>query len=195
MKGLTNAKHTTPHSQALLALLQQPSQASQLGFLFHGRFTNLPIELIYELHRNLWEDISWAQKYKKSDKKKNSNDSKGSSNSNASDSNDDEVDEEEVRQFQQMGSFLCVANVSLTGNTKPGTVTAGQSVLGWNDLLFHNFEDEFYFQQAELAVVGTKHDFYKACSGPDAAGTLPIVLQVPLAKLQDIVTAMKDLMP
>lgn len=31
------------------------------GMLLHRRFTNLPIELIGALHRNLEEDISWAQ--------------------------------------------------------------------------------------------------------------------------------------
>lgn len=37
------------------------SQGTRTGLLLHKRFTNLPIQLVGALHRNLEEDISWAQ--------------------------------------------------------------------------------------------------------------------------------------
>jgi len=35
--------------------------AARTGLLLHKRFTNLPIQLVGALHRNLEEDVSWAQ--------------------------------------------------------------------------------------------------------------------------------------
>lgn len=157
-----------------------------MGFLFHGRFTNLPIQLIYEIHRNLFEDIRWAQQYKRS------TGSHSSANADGNDGDDDGVDLNEIKQFQSIESLFFIANCSFTEDVKPSTLKTFDSVLGWNNLIFHNFEDEHYFQEADVAIIGQKHDFYKASSGSSAGATFPIFMKIPVKKLENIVNSMKE---
>lgn len=175
-----SAKIPNAYSKELLTSFQQPKEIDKVGFLLHGRFANFPTQLIYELHRNLLEDIRWTQQYKRV----------GSSQSANTHSNDEDdgVDLNEIKQFQSIEYFLLVANCSFTDDVNTTTLKPFDSVLGWNSVIFHNFEDEYYFQEADLAIIGHKHDFYKS-----TANSFPIIMKIPVKKLDTIVNSMKDL--
>jgi len=152
---------------------------STAGVLLHKRFTNMPPELVSALHRNLEEDMSWAQQQAAEEEdeedaeKKSKKAAKASSNSSSS------------SQPEQGGNFfasaryvisLCECVVSKDKKTKqseylltpsrlsPGTgITAAPSptegsycynVLGsCSGLAFELFEDEVYLQHAVAAVL------------------------------------------
>tara|TARA_A100001015_G_C15027926_1_gene731503 strand:+ start:668 stop:1735 length:1068 start_codon:yes stop_codon:yes gene_type:complete len=103
------------------------------GVLMHRRFANLPLELIGHLHRNLNEDLGWAQALDES-----------------VDGSGDGTSAGDHQDFKQMDSVLLLASCELTeqakeggGNKKILDVTGSSS-----SLLFDCFEDDTYLEQA-----------------------------------------------
>ena len=153
------------------AALQQFAKAldcsnQQLGLLLQGRFSNLPLPLIYQLHHNLFLDFEWTKAYKMG--------------SAASQSND--VDEALIRQFKHIQQFLYIAPV-----TFEGSIASTQDVIGSSVLYFDCFEDECYFTQATQAyVMENSHDYFKG-------NKKFVCMLVPLKKFVTIVDAIKQL--
>ena len=99
----------------------------------HNRFTNFPPQLIYDLHRNLLEDITWAKSINLRDQK-----------------NSEDLEIDIIRMFQGMDKCFMLAPCSFSDSTISSPPQFG-NVLGRNDILFHNFEDDLYFQSATEA--------------------------------------------
>jgi hypothetical protein len=139
------------------------SQQNSTGVLLHQRFSNLPPQLIGHLHRNLNEDLGWAQ---------------GLSESN--DGSGDGSSAEDHSVFKALKHILLVAPCTMNqpeqhGNSKANkkrkkgdrsssSSSSGNSggddasvsnigkvpidVTGSTSVIFDNFEDEVYFQEA-----------------------------------------------
>lgn len=112
------------------------AQGGVTGIFLHQRFSNLPLELIAHLHRNLDEDLGWAQQLHDSD-----------SDGNAA---------QEISEFKSLQFVILIACCEMQqGTTKIdlGPANTVSDVSGSPSLLFHNFEDESYFQEAICTVL------------------------------------------
>lgn len=162
-------------------------QISLYGGLLHGRFTNLPLQLIYDLHRNIKEDIQWAQSYFK----------------NSKSTNKEEVDEVTIRRFESMKYLVMFCPCSLSDSANPqsskktskSTTSSNQqptdlveNCLGANYILFENFEDEVYFQAAEEAFL------LKNLSTDLMKHSMNVMLVIPIEKYNSIVSSLVNLL-
>ena len=94
----------------------------------HARFSNLPLQLIGVLHRNLLEDLGWSQRQRESEGVSINSDSFN---------------------FASVQHILLLARVS-----KPDDMSrCTRDVTGSSSLLFDLFEDEVYFQASIAAVI------------------------------------------
>ena len=114
------------------------AQGGVTGIFLHQRFSNLPLELIAHLHRNLDEDLGWAQQLH--------------------DSNSDGNAAQEISEFKSLQFVILIACCEMQqGTTKidlgPPAANTVSDVSGSPSLLFHNFEDESYFQEAICTVL------------------------------------------
>ena len=126
-----NNKETT----AFYSRLLDNSRSAETIVLLHRRFTNMPLQLLSTLHRNVVEDVLWAKKGGKAEFKAidfvltfcvvldGGNGDCGSKKKKA-----------------EGGSS------SGSGNKSSGVVTGNSS------LMFESFEDEPYFQQSDHSV-------------------------------------------
>ena len=96
---------------------------SNVGLVLHGRYHNLPLELIGPLHKSLFEDLKWAQ-----------------TNQN-----------ERQHLFARIKSCIFLAPVSSSSDTSTGADKI-LDVIGNTSIVFDHFEDEVYLQHATLAV-------------------------------------------
>ncbi len=103
---------------------------SACGVLLHGRFSNFPPQLIYELHRNLYEDVKWA---------------KGVSET------EEDLEVEVVKSFKSMKNVFVLSPCSFNESYGKSSFQPFTQLIGSNDIMFHNFEDDFYFQHADEA--------------------------------------------
>jgi hypothetical protein len=109
-------------------------QNSEHGFLIHNRFANFPPQLIYDLHRNLHEDIKWAQ----------------SVNLDTSTVEQD-LEKDVIMKFKQMKKCHLLVPCTFSESSSKGSLQQLTNVTGWNDIILHCFEDDIYFQHAEEA--------------------------------------------
>lgn len=132
-RGLAALQASTPRSPGLelLAECVGGAQGGATGLFLHQRFSNLPLELIGHLHRNLDEDLGWAQQLHDAD----------------SDGGAQEISEFKSLQFVIL---LCCCDVQGGSPVKDAAVV---DVSGSSALLFHNFEDDLYFQEAICTVL------------------------------------------
>ncbi len=137
------AQHRTPISSTLISASNKSTNPASIeGLMRHGRFTNFPPPLIYELHRNLKDDILWTKTVKVAE---------------LSEQERGELEVDNIQLFQAMDKIylLCPITFNDTYSAKEiSGLKPFQSLLGSNNIIFHSFEDEFYFQQAdEVAYV------------------------------------------
>lgn len=152
------------------------SGKSSAGILLHQRFSNLPIELIGPLHRNLEEDLSWAQTKTHSD-----------------DDNDEPLEGSVARSATFFSDLAYVLLLCPVGASKDFDVSGvkAHSVLGTAALTFDSFEDEVYFQHAEAAVVFKPS---KAC-GAGYEENAVVAALVPVKRMKDCVKGICALLP
>lgn len=102
--------------------------------LFHDRFVNFPLELIYQLHRNLSDDLSWIL-----DPNQRSN----------------EISSDLLESFDQMKYVVifrpCAPESEAAGSASSQTDLKVQNVTGSSSVMFDYFEDDVYFEKAEHA--------------------------------------------
>jgi hypothetical protein len=159
--------------------------AARTGLLLHKRFTNLPIQLVGALHRNLEEDVSWAQQ-QATDDDEEVVESTSSSGQKASKSNQGGNFFAEARNVV----LFCECAVSKEGKS---AYTLGEgntcyNVLGsCSDIIFACFEDEVYLQHATAAVL-----FRPAKT---LCTTDLVALLVPISKLKKCANGICELIP
>jgi len=127
---------------ALMSGCIRGKQQNATGLLLHRRFYNLPLELIGHLHRNLGEDLGWAQGRAESD-----------------DGSGDGSSAEEHATFKVITHMLLLAPCeSLSSGETKGSSSSSSSdahdvrdVTGSSSIMFENFEDDVYFQEATCA--------------------------------------------
>ena len=164
--------------------------ASRTGLLLHKRFTNLPLQLVGALHRNLEEDVSWAQQQATDDDELAQEDYISSSNSSSSSTKNKATKGTNFFAEARNVILLCECEVSKDGKSafafpEPSSC---YSVLGsCSDIVFSCFEDEVYLQHATAAVL-----FRPPKS---LCGTELVALLVPISKLQKCATGICDLLP
>ena len=143
---------------ALMCGCIRGKQQNATGLLVHRRFYNLPLELVGHLHRNLSEDLAWAQGRAESE------DGGGSGDGSSA---------EEHSTFKAITHMLLLAPCAplqagggAEGSSGRGS-TAGakggsggfsgggahdvQDVTNSGSIMFDNFEDDVYFQEATCA--------------------------------------------
>jgi hypothetical protein len=183
---------------------QSGSKASSTGILLHKRFTNLPIQLVGALHRNLEEDISWAQQQASDEDDEEKSDNSGSSGSSSSSAGAKPNKLAPSRNFfADARHVILLSECSVMGAGKGGSkggtapVAVGysladhacHSVLGScsSDIVFECFEDEVYLQHATAAVLFRP---------PKQHCTTDLVaLLVPISKLKTCVNGICALVP
>jgi protein BCP1 len=110
---------------AELPRLQQILSTKNVGLVLNERMVNLPYQLVPALHSALHEDIEWATQNE---------------------------DTEELRDSFKMDYFLllatCTEEKSGSSDSKKGKKT--KTAYEQTAKFFHNFEDEFLEQEAEL---------------------------------------------
>ena len=117
--------------EEMLACLQGADRC-KTGVLMHKRFANLPLELIGHLHRNLNEDLGWAQALDES-----------------VDGSGDGTSAEDHVAFKEMSSVLLLASCELTEQAKEGGNKKIRDMTGSSSsLLFDHFEDDTYLEEA-----------------------------------------------
>lgn len=116
----------------LMAECISGAQGGVTGIFLHQRFSNLPLELISHLHRNLDEDVGWAQQLHDTD-----------TDGNAA---------QEASEFKSLQFVILLACCDIQG-PKQDIGSSAIDVSGSSSLLFHNFEDESYFQEAISTVL------------------------------------------
>lgn len=98
-----------------------------LGVFLHGRYVNLPVELVPHLHRNLLDDVAWAR------------------------SNDNP---EPNSAFRELSTCLLLAPVSLaTGQRAP---IKGQciNITGSSSaVMFDHFENDIFSQESKCSLL------------------------------------------
>jgi hypothetical protein len=108
------------------------SDLSKSLLFLHSRFSNLPLELIAPLFRNMAHDLDWVQ----------------SSNSNSA------ATVTTTAQFAGVESILLICPGTLSEGSKQKIPTGGCiDVAGSSALLFNNFEDETFFEESTAAVL------------------------------------------
>jgi len=134
--ALSSAERRSPGIE-LMTECVSGAQGGVTGIFIHQRFANLPLELISHLHKNLDEDLGWAQQLHASN-----------SDGNAA---------QEASDFKSLQFVILLACCDLQGGasqSKPDlSGSAVVDVSGNPSLLFHNFEDEAYFQEAISTVL------------------------------------------
>lgn len=97
--------------------------------MLESRFSNLPLQLITPLFRNMEHDLEWVQ----------------SSDSGSA------VSVSTVAQFSHVNTLLFICPCSLSGEA---SVPAGSclDVLGSSIVMFDNFEAEVFFEEASAAI-------------------------------------------
>ena len=110
------------------------AQGGVTGIFVHQRFSNLPLELISHLHRNLDEDLGWAQQLHNSD-----------SDGNAA--------AQEASDFKSLQFVILLACCDVQGPKLDLGGTNVVDVSGSSALMFHNFEDESYVHEAITTVM------------------------------------------
>lgn len=118
----------------LNAIAKQEVDSPKYGMLFHDRFVNFPLELIYQLHRNLSDDLSWIL----------------DPNQRSS-----EISSDLLESFDQMKYVVifrpCAPESETTASSSSQTDLKVQNVTGSSSVMFDYFEDDVYFEQAEHA--------------------------------------------
>lgn len=151
--------------EILQAVLAQEG-SSQYGILLYDRFVNLPVELIYHLSRNLKEDLDWITT-----------------------STNNEISNEVIAQFRSIKKLiffvpLCENESSSSSSSSSSTV---EDVTGRSTIFFNRFEDETYFQHADVAFQ------MKLGSKPFKTSNY-VMMVVPKSKLGTIVDELQTLL-
>jgi hypothetical protein len=118
------------NTRKVFECLKDDKKNSEVGFLIHGRYSNAPLELISQVHNNLWLDYEWAMNQKKSGGKEGN----------------DDIDWDTVQMFHKLKYLIVV-----TSATSEAEFSATENVRGRSDIFFNNFEDECYFGHADAA--------------------------------------------
>lgn len=183
IKSVASSSSSSAHQMIYTSLT---SQASITGLYLHSRISNFPIELVAPLHRNLFEDILWAQK------------------------RDEEEEIEGAKDFEKMEQVLLIAQLSSDHRSSlgqknkkekkekhhengkkeeeeeggKGMIGAGEDVTnGYTSLLFDFFDDEILLQQSG-ASLRMKPSFSK---------TSIVVALLPLSSLEKSCKAIEGL--
>ncbi|TDH68219.1 hypothetical protein CCR75_004489 [Bremia lactucae] len=108
-----------------LPKLQHILSTKNVGLLINERMINLPYQLIPPLHSALHEDIEWAF---------------------------ENEDTEELRDSFKLDYFLLLATCTEESSSNIGSKKGKKSKTAYEQMkFFHNFEDEFFEQEAELS--------------------------------------------
>eukprot|EP01032_Pedospumella_encystans_P010243 gene10243-11992_t len=165
--------------------------AARTGLLLHKRFTNLPIQLVGALHRNLEEDISWAQQQASDEDDDLALDESESSTSSASKSKKSAASARPSNFFAEVRNVLLLCECAVPTEGKSAYALGDStchSVLGsCSDVVFACFEDEVYLQHASAAVLFR----------PPKQHCLTdlVALLVPVSKLKTCVNGICELIP
>ena len=115
-----------------------PYQQNKFGVLLHRRFSNLPLDLIGPLHKNLKEDIDWIL------------------------SDQTELDESIIKTFANIQNLIILATCKVLGDNKSDKskilkdVREGRGVNLINSpsiISFDYFEDEIFLSEASEATL------------------------------------------
>jgi hypothetical protein len=167
--------------------------AARTGLLLHKRFTNLPLQLVSALHRNLEEDVCWAQQQATDE------DESAQENTTSSSSAPNSAHKGSAAAAKQSNFFaearnvvlFCECDVSKEGKSTYNLSENGSTcynVLGsCSDIVFACFEDEVYLQHATAAVLWRPPR--SLCS------TDLVALLVPLSKLKKCANGISELIP
>jgi hypothetical protein len=132
------------------------NNTSITGVMVTQRFTNLPIQLITALHKNLEEDFKWiksqsSQSSSSVSAKKKAKHDKGSNNDNI----DDDVAALSTLKYAILFSTCSIVEDNNTKKRKEEKQKEESfNLLGRkSSVIFNNFEEESYFDYADAAIV------------------------------------------
>lgn len=168
-------------NESSVAKLLKAVNADTTGLLFHHRFSNLPLQLIGHLHRNLEEDVVWAKQFATEEEAENSDINKSSSSSSSSGGT------KTKNFFHTLSHVLLLCPVS--GAEKTFDLAGVTDVLGSSAVMFDMFEDEVYFQHATSAVL------FKPAKGSNCGWEQLVAVMVPVNKLKECVKGISALLP
>ena len=169
--------------------------------LFHGRFSNFPMQLLPALHQNLLDDIIWAKQ-----QKSKTQDTKPfvglthvlllttgvQSNSNYEHENNDQGSTSTKNEEKKKKKKISEKSSSSSSSSSSTTTSSNSSSFDVSgarcaSLLFDHFEDELYVQEA-IAAVAFTHPLV-------SAGRFCVAALVPLNKVGDVITGLTALVP
>ncbi|CAE7506125.1 BCP1 [Symbiodinium microadriaticum] len=120
-----------PNSEGAVAMRRALSGAgaAQTGILLHGRFVNLPLELVPHLHRNLLDDLTWAQ-------------------------SDESREQGAANPFDGLSQCVLLAPVSVTeGYPSPKRGQCINITGSSSSAMFHHFEDDVFAQESTCTLL------------------------------------------
>ena len=131
----------------------------------HHRFSNLPIELIVPLFRNMLHDLEWVQ----------------------SPENNSAVPVTTVAQFSNIETivFICPCSLSTEDNSKLLSEGDCIDILGSSSVLFDNFEDETFFENCTSAILYNSQGLKRSLAA----------MLLPLSKVSKCFQALDDMIP
>ena len=95
------------------------------GLMIHSRISNLPLQLVAPIHRNLWDDFQWAR------------------------SIGDGLEPEEVRFFKTIHDVLLIAPCSCP----PDDSDAVKDITNRSSILLDNFDDDIFAQESAAVML------------------------------------------
>ena len=121
------------------------------GIFLHGRFVNLPLELVPHLHRNLVDDLSWAQH------------------------GDNADDEPRSAAFAEVDMCVLLAPVTVSDGYPTPKRDQCINITGSSSAaMFHHFEDDVFAQESTCTLL------FKSPHGPPEAVCAAILLPINL---------------
>ena len=139
-------------------------EASHTAIMIHGRYMNLPISLIPNLHGQLLDDINWARD---EESRGNSLIEKGST----TEINDD--GKAKAAMYSNVEYILLLSQCSRHAQQDGNLTELSVDVTGDSSILFEHFEDEIYCQESLASVIFS----------PKCADTTVIAALIPISSL------------
>eukprot|EP01038_Epipyxis_sp_PR26KG_P011686 gene11686-15648_t len=190
----SNNSTTIDPINLFLESISSTSSSQSTGLMIHKRFSNLPIQLIGPLHRNLEDDLLYAKQLSSS----NSNFSNNKQNNfTFSDNNNNNkiltVDtsvvtsvasfiDDDDHLFNNIQYLLLFSPITSSHNDILSTSTSSNNIIdvtGNSSLIFHLFEDEIFFQNCSIAYL-----FKPSSSISYIKQSLQVAMLIPVSKLK-----------
>ena len=119
------------------------------GIMLHKRYHNFPIQLIAQLHKNLYEDLKWI---KQQTINTSNTTHKQPDIGTTNELSDEIINEQTIIDFQSLKYIILINNCNFINNINK---ISDNSIINYyqNSVMFDSFEDEIYCQKSETSFI------------------------------------------